>query len=73
MAKKEVFVFKTNIQKLSQVRIMEGQLNERFGIGNWNFDLEDIDKIFRIEIIPTSVAEINILFKEFGYCCEELL
>lgn len=69
---KLVLVFKTNVNELNELGLLESLFNKLFGNAHWNFDLEDIDKILRIEHSFISSAQIMNLLKEFGFDCEEL-
>ena len=68
---KMVEVFKTNVQEDSTASLVE-QLLEHFPQSKINFDLEDCDKILRVEgsnVIPGKV--IDILMMQ-GYLCSVL-
>jgi len=68
----EVLVFKTKLEDTKQVRELSHHLKNLQGINKWNVDLQDCDKILRIEadgITPHSVEEV---LQEAGYYCEEL-
>jgi hypothetical protein len=67
-----VEVFKTNINKVSVAELILQELSQYFPKSSINFDLEDCDKILRIEnfiVEPKSV--IHILNKN-GFECEIL-
>lgn len=53
-----VEVFKTDVKRISEAKILLGKLSERFPHYKMNFDLSDCDKILRVE------AE-NIFINEF--------
>ena len=38
----------------------------------WNFDLEDCDKILRVETVHLTAKTIKNTLQTFGYQCEEL-
>lgn len=67
-----IFVFKTNVFDNAAIQHLQPILDKHLPNSNWNFDLEDCDKILRIdsqiEIVETT---INLLHKN-GYDCEEL-
>lgn len=44
-----VEVFKTNVKNPKNAGHLLGVLQNRFPQGRWNFDLEDCDKILRVE------------------------
>ena len=67
-----VEVFKTNVRKTQEAKRIIGLLQENFPDGRINFDLDDCDKVLRIDsqrIIPADV--INALTSN-GFICEEL-
>ncbi|WP_395805746.1 hypothetical protein [Daejeonella sp.] len=55
----EVFVYKSNVKsnKLAERIIFE--INKKFPIIRTNFDLEDIDKIYRLEATQLEKKEIE--------------
>ncbi len=67
-----IFVFKTNVETKQQVDSMSDQINELFPLSEWNFDLEDCDRIFRISIKEGNMDSIISLFKTNGFVCEEI-
>lgn len=59
-----VWVFKTTIKNKFQVRKISPILDELIlPQGKWNFDLEDCDKILRIENLKTELDESCVLNK----------
>lgn len=68
-----VYVFKTSVKFKKQVKRLEPLLNDTLAKTNWNFDLEDCDKIFRVESAgDVSTQQVKTLFEEKGFVCEEL-
>ncbi|CAH0997090.1 hypothetical protein EMA8858_03227 [Emticicia aquatica] len=70
-----IWVFKTTIKSKVQVRKVAPILNELvLPEGKWNVDLEDCDKILRIENAVTLINESYIIaqLKASGYCVEVL-
>ncbi len=68
----DILVFKTKLEDIKQVRKLSHHLKNLPGVYKWNVDLQDCDKILRIEaegITPHLVEEI---LQEAGYYCEEL-
>lgn len=66
-----VEVFKTNVEDKIIADKIIAELQMLFG-GNINFDLDDCDKILRVEneeIIPEKISEVLICK---GYNCEVL-
>jgi hypothetical protein len=67
-----VEVFKTNIQKKSQSKMLLCILSETFPSFKINFDLSDRDKVLRVEGDNIEALRIMILVKEYGVKCEIL-
>lgn len=66
-------VFKTNVNKVSQSRKLIGLITAHFAVCRVNFDLEDCDKVLRIEgqeFCPKGVIE---LLRLNGHYCEVLI
>jgi tRNA G26 N,N-dimethylase Trm1 len=71
-AKMEVLILKTNIRYKKQVKTVAPLLDGRDSISRWNIDLEDIDKVLRIESNDIELTEIVQLIHNAGFQCEEL-
>ena len=67
-----VEVFKTNVQKKVQSKMLLCILSEAFPLFKINFDLSDCDKVLRVEGDNMEALRIIILVKEFGFKCEIL-
>ena len=67
-----VEVFKTNVQKKAQSKILLSVLSEAFPSFKINFDLSDCDKVLRVEGDNMEALRIMILVKEYGFKCEVL-
>jgi hypothetical protein len=65
----EVFVFKTSITYKKQIKELKNQLDD---CGKWNFDLDDCDKILRVEGRKSIAIKIIEILQTKGYQCEEL-
>lgn len=68
-----VEVFKTNVNEVELAEILIKQLLDYLPESRVNFDLEDCDKILRVEaktIIPEKIVEV---LNANGYSCEVLL
>ncbi len=68
----EVLVFKTSIESNTSVASVAPVLDAVAGPGNWNFALDDCDRILRI--VSTSVDPSLAIFvlNELGFECSEL-
>jgi len=71
---KQVEVFKTNICKVNQSARVIQLLSELFPEYEANFDLDDCDRILRIETAFGVIKnrEIKQLLTGAGYYCQEL-
>jgi hypothetical protein len=67
-----VFVFATSVVDPKQVLQLQPHLDELLPDVAWNFDLEDCDKIFRVETTEDVRERLIALFAKFGFWCEEL-
>lgn len=67
-----VEVFKTNVQKKTQSKMLLGILYEAFPSFKINFDLSDCDRVLRVEGDNMEVLRIMILVREHGFKCEVL-
>ena len=68
----QILVFKTNIRYKKHVTMVEPHLNRTKGILRWNVDLDDKDKILRIEAGNLHPQAVEAAVKDAGYFCEEL-
>ena len=67
-----VEVFKTNVQKRRQAKILLSFLSRKLPSLHINFDLDDCDRILRIECENICHHTIKELMVENGYQCEVL-
>ena len=67
-----VYVFKTNIKTKRQIIKLKPHIDRNFLDMKWNFDIEDCDKIFRIESEENILDVVLKIFQTLGYFCEEL-
>ena len=65
-------VFKTNVQNKDESLLIVQKLLEFCPEGNINFDLEDCDKILRVEDRYVPKVKIVLLLNSYGYHCEVL-
>ena len=68
----EVLILKTNIRYKKQVKTVAPLLDGQDNISRWNIDLNDIDKVLRIEADDMELTEVVQLIQEAGFHCEEL-
>jgi hypothetical protein len=67
-----VEVFKTNVQDLARATMLVGLLQKLITNSRVNFDLEDCDKILRIEGIGISTQLVTGILEDHGYQCQVL-
>lgn len=67
-----VEVFKTNVQKKGQSKMLLYVLSEAFPSFKINFDLSDCDKVLRVEGDNMETFPIMVIVKENGFNCEIL-
>jgi hypothetical protein len=65
-------VFKTNVQEVENTQEIIRKLLEHFPNYRINFDLEDCDKILRIEGSRINAKLVLELVSNNGYFCEAL-
>jgi hypothetical protein len=67
-----VLVFSTSVESLDQVRSLAPVLNVLAGRGQWNFALDDSDRILRIVCSDVNPIAAIRLLREHGFDCKEL-
>ncbi|MGN6531470.1 MAG: hypothetical protein ACTHK0_06930 [Ginsengibacter sp.] len=67
-----VEVFKTNVYAVSNSEKIIELLYQHFPECKINFDLDDCDKILRIEGFSIENEKIKLIVNQNGYLCEEL-
>jgi hypothetical protein len=65
-------VFKTNVNRLAEAQLIVNVLTSHLPTAKINFDLEDCDKILRVESSIINLSQIVELTKEAGFYCEVL-
>lgn len=68
----EILVFKTNIRHKKHVSDLTRHMSTIEGIIRWNVDLDDKDKILRVEARDLSPRVVEHTLLQAGYVCEEL-
>ncbi len=69
---RKILAFKTSIRFKKDVKKLEQMLNQFIGNKRWNIDLDDIDKVLRIETETLTTQDIVHVINQAGYFCEEL-
>lgn len=67
-----VEVFKTNVQDSAEAILITEELYRHLSSGRVSFDLEDCDKVLRVETERLIPEEITGILEERGYTCEVL-
>jgi hypothetical protein len=67
-----VEVFKTDVRKNDQAKSLVSLLELHFPGSKINFDLDDCDKILRVEGISFITEKIIVLVKQSGFDCAVL-
>lgn len=70
--KMNVLVFATSVQSDEEAKALAPHIDQLAGPGNWNFALDDCDKILRIVTSTLQPKETILLLMQLGYHCEEL-
>lgn len=70
---KNVLVFKTSVSTSFNVNEVKPLLDDLMNYSeNWNFDLEDCDRILRVEAYQLKPNDIIQNLNKAGFVCEEL-
>jgi hypothetical protein len=67
-----VEVFKTNVKYTAQAEKMVAALKQHFTGARINFDLDDCDKILRVEGENIDAGIVNSVLRKNGFYCEVL-
>ena len=67
-----IFVFKTSVKTKMQAKNLKPHIDNILPKAKWNFDLEDCDKILRVDCEENIVLKITDLLNIHNYHCEEL-
>ena len=68
----QVLVLKTNIRYKKHLKEVAPLLDGQHSILRWNVDLQDRDKVLRIEAAALPINDIIQLIQQAGFYCEEL-
>ncbi|HEY0670130.1 MAG TPA: methyltransferase type 11 [Sphingobacteriaceae bacterium] len=68
----QVEVFRTNVNLSKDASKIVKALNSRYPDSKINFDLDDCDKILRIEADQDSISCVSEIVAEHGFECELL-
>ena len=67
-----VEVFKTNVQEFSEAQKLVALLRRHFPDSKINFDLDDCDKVLRVEGSNLRIEKVMTLITEKGFFCKVL-
>jgi len=68
----EILVFKTNVSSKKKVSKVKPLLTSVTAIKRWNFDLDDCDKVLRIETTGLNTNYVESLLHTAGFNCQVL-
>lgn len=69
---KIIEVFKTNVQEELDAQKLQQVLHEHFPLCKINFDLNDCDKILRIEGETVCIESVINVLRKLNFICEVL-
>ena len=69
----DVLIFKTNVTTPRQANRLQPLLSALADIKQYNFDLEDCDKVLRIVSSRIEPQTIRYILQVAGFMCEELV
>lgn len=67
-----IHIFKTNIHSVEQIKNADSFLSTHSKIEKWNIDLDDCDKVLRIESCPLVINDVIESLAPFNIYCEAL-
>ena len=67
-----IFVFKTSVKTKMQAKKLKPHIDKILPKAKWNFDLEDIDKVLRVDSEENIALKIIDTLNVHNYRCEEL-
>lgn len=65
-----VEIFKTNVQEFSEAQKLVALLRRHFPDSKINFDLDDCDKVLRVEGSNLRIEKVMALVMEKGFLCK---
>ena len=68
----DLHIFKTNINTVEQIKKADLFLSTHSKVKKWNIDIEDSDKVLKIETCPLEINDVIISLKPFNIYCEAL-
>ncbi len=68
----KIYVFKTSINTQLDINKIRDELDRLYSLTKWSFDLEDCDRVFRVETSLKDPTEIIQILQDKGFHCEEM-
>ncbi len=68
----DLFIFRTNISRKRDFAHLKDELEKKPGIHSCTIDLEDRDKVLRVECENVSIGKVVEEVSSHGFFCEEL-
>jgi len=68
----EIFIYKTNVSTQRHVQQVRALFERMLSIKRWTFDLEDCDKVLRIEARGLQRETVARILAKAGILCEPL-
>lgn len=68
----DILVFRTGVESADHIENIAPFLNSISGIYKWSFDLDDHEKILRVEAAGISPRSIEKTLNGMNFYCEEL-
>jgi hypothetical protein len=67
-----IYIFRTSVKTKNQVKELKPQIDTILPNEKWNFDLEDCDRILRVDSEENIALKIKTLLNTQRFHCEEL-
>jgi hypothetical protein len=67
-----IYIFKTSIQTQLEVQFLAMFLDQERRISSWNVDLDDWEKILRVESVGISPGEVKKILTNLNIQCKQL-
>lgn len=67
-----IYVFKTSVKTKIQAKKLKPHIDKVLPNSKWNFDLDDCDKVLRVDSEENIISRIISLLHSHNFHCEEL-
>jgi hypothetical protein len=67
-----IYVFKTSVETKREAAKLKLHIDKAIPAAKWNFDLEDVDRILRVDSEENIAAKIIEMLQIHNHHCEEL-